>query len=79
MMRIFLFLATNAAILVVISVVFQVFGIEGILKENGTDLDLQALLLMSAIIGFAGSFISLAISKWSAKSSDGCANRRRAE
>jgi heat shock protein HtpX len=67
MMRIFLFLATNAAILVVISVVFQVFGIEGILKENGTDLDLQALLLMSAIIGFAGSFISLAISKWSAK------------
>lgn len=66
-MRIFLFLATNAAILVVISVVFQVFGIEGILKENGTDLDLQALLLMSAIIGFAGSFISLAISKWSAK------------
>jgi heat shock protein HtpX len=67
MMRIFLFLATNAAILVVISIVFQVFGIEGILKENGTELDLQALLLMSAIIGFAGSFISLAISKWSAK------------
>jgi heat shock protein HtpX len=67
MTRIFLFLATNAAILVVISVVFQLFGIEGILKENGTDLDLQALLLMSAIIGFAGSFISLAISKWSAK------------
>jgi heat shock protein HtpX len=71
MMRILLFLATNAAILVVISVVFQVFGIEGILKENGTDLDLQALLLMSAIIGFAGSFISLAISKWSAKKSMG--------
>lgn len=67
MMRIFLFLATNAAILVVISIVFQVFGFEGILKENGADLDLQALLLMSAVIGFAGSFISLAISKWSAK------------
>jgi heat shock protein HtpX len=67
MMRIFLFLATNAAILVVISVVFQMFGIEGILQENGTDLDFQALLLMSAIIGFAGSFISLAMSKWSAK------------
>jgi heat shock protein HtpX len=71
MTRIFLFLATNAAILVVISVVFQVFGFEGILKENGTDLDLQALLLMSAIIGFAGSFISLAMSKWLAKKSMG--------
>jgi heat shock protein HtpX len=67
MMRIFLFLATNAAILVVISIVFQVFGIEGILNESGTALDLQALLLMSAVIGFAGSFISLAMSKWSAK------------
>lgn len=71
MTRIFLFLATNAAILVVISVVFQLFGIEGILKENGTDLDLQALLLMSAIIGFAGSFISLAMSKWSGKKAMG--------
>jgi len=71
MTRIFLFLATNAAILVVISVVFQLFGIQGILKENGTDLDLQALLLMSAIIGFAGSFISLAMSKWSAKKAMG--------
>jgi heat shock protein HtpX len=55
----------------VISVVFQIFGIEGILQENGTDLDLQALLLMSAIIGFAGSFISLAMSKWLAKKSMG--------
>ena len=54
-MRIFLFLASNAAILVVISVVFQVFGLEGILQENGVDLNLQALLLMSAIIGFGGS------------------------
>ncbi len=63
MMRIMLFLATNFAILIVISVVFQVFGIGGILKENGADLDLQALLLMSAIIGVAGSFISLAMSK----------------
>ena len=58
-MRILLFLASNAAILVVISVVFQVFGLEGILQENGVDLNLQALLLMSAVIGFGGSFISL--------------------
>lgn len=67
MMRIGLFLATNAAILVLISIVFQVFGFEGILDSNGVDLNLNALLVMSAVIGFSGSFISLAISKWSAK------------
>ncbi len=71
MMRILLFLATNAAILVVISVVFQILGLEGILHENGVDLDLGALLVMSAVIGFGGSFISLAMSKWLAKRSMG--------
>jgi heat shock protein HtpX len=71
MMRIFLFLATNAAVLVLISVVFQVLGIEGILAQNGVDLNLQALLVMSAVIGFGGSFISLAMSKFMAKRSMG--------
>jgi heat shock protein HtpX len=71
MMRIALFLATNAAILVLISIVFQVFGFEGILAENGVDLNLQALLVMSAVIGFGGSFISLAMSKFLAKRSMG--------
>jgi len=71
MMRIALFLATNAAILVLISIVFQLFGIEGILAENGVDLNLQALLVMSAVIGFGGSFISLAMSKFLAKRSMG--------
>jgi heat shock protein HtpX len=71
MMRILLFLATNAAVLVLISVVFQVLGLEGILAENGVDLNLQALLVMSAVIGFGGSFISLAISKFMAKRSMG--------
>ena len=71
MMRILLFLATNAAVLVLISVVFQVLGIEGILAENGVDLNLQALLIMSAVIGFGGSFISLALSKTMAKHSMG--------
>ena len=70
-MRIMMFLAANAAILVVISTVFQLFGFEGILKENGVDLDLKALLVMSALIGFGGSFISLAMSKWMAKRSMG--------
>ncbi|HEX9721161.1 MAG TPA: protease HtpX, partial [Ramlibacter sp.] len=67
MMRILLFLATNAAVLVLISIVFQVFGLEGILAENGVDLNLQALLVLSAVIGFGGSFISLALSKFMAK------------
>ena len=71
MMRIGMFLATNAAILVLISIVFQFFGFEGILAENGVDLNLQALLVMSAVIGFGGSFISLAMSKFMAKRSMG--------
>ncbi|MBT4493712.1 MAG: zinc metalloprotease HtpX, partial [Gammaproteobacteria bacterium] len=67
MTRIFLFLATNIAVIALIGIVFQILGIEGLLAENGVDLNLYALAVMSAIIGFGGSFISLAISKWSAK------------
>lgn len=71
MMRIFLFLLTNAAVLVVISVLFNLLGIKGILDQQGVGLDLNALLVMSAIIGMSGSFISLVMSKWMAKSSMG--------
>ena len=71
MLRIGLFLATNVAIMVVISMVFSLLGLEGILAENGVDLNLQALLIMSTIIGFSGSFISLFISKFMAKRSMG--------
>jgi len=67
MKRIFLFVATNVAVLIVVSIVLQLLGIESMLAESGTALDLQALLIFSAIVGFSGSFISLAISKWSAK------------
>ncbi|MDT8387025.1 MAG: protease HtpX [Thiogranum sp.] len=67
MKRIVLFLATNIAVLAVLSIVFQLFGIKGLLDEQGVDLDLSALLVFSAVIGMGGSFISLAISKWSAK------------
>ncbi len=66
-MRIVLFLATNVAIMVVISIVFSVFGIGNTLQTNGVDLNLNGLLAISAIIGITGSIISLAISKWSAK------------
>src|SRR5690606_37626124 len=59
------------AVLVVLGVVLQLLGIEGLLAEQGTRLDLQALLIFSAVIGFAGSFISLAISKWAAKRATG--------
>ena len=71
MKRILLFVATNVAVLVVLSVVLRLFGVESMLNETGTELNLQALLIISAVIGFAGSFISLAMSKWIAKRSTG--------
>lgn len=71
MIRIFLFLATNIAIMVVISVIFSLFGLAGILDAQGINLDLNALLVMSAIIGMTGSVISLVMSKWTAKQAMG--------
>lgn len=67
MKRIFLFLLTNIAIIVLLSITLSLLGVEGILKDNGSDLDLQALLIFSAVFGFGGAFISLFISKWMAK------------
>ena len=67
MFRIGIFLLTNIAVLVVVSVVFSLLGIESTLAANGVDMNLQALLIMSAVIGMTGSFISLMMSKWSAK------------
>jgi heat shock protein HtpX len=71
MKRILLFVATNVAILLVLSVTLRLLGVDRILNEQGTGLDLGNLLIMSAIIGFAGSLISLAISKFIAKRSMG--------
>ena len=71
MFRIALFLGTNIAILLVLSLSMSLFGVTGILNENGVDLDISSLLFISAIIGFAGSFLSLLISKWIAKRSMG--------
>ena len=67
MLRILLFLGTNIAIIALISIVFSLFGFQGLLAENGVDLDLNALLVYSAVIGFSGACISLFISKWMAK------------
>lgn len=71
MMRILLFLATNLAIMIVISLVFNVLGVGSVLNAHGTGLDLTALLIISAVIGMTGSVISLAMSKWSAKKAMG--------
>ena len=67
MNRILLFVATNVAVMFVISLVFKLLGFEGLLAENNVDLDLGAVLVYAAIIGFAGSLISLFISKGMAK------------
>lgn len=67
MKRIVLFLATNLAIVLVLSITLQLLGIERILDEQGVGLNLNALLAFSAVIGFGGALISLALSKWTAK------------
>lgn len=70
-MRILLFLATNMAVLVLLSTVFNLLGLEGILAANGVDLNLKSLLVFCALFGFGGSLISLFLSKWMAKRGTG--------
>ncbi|MEZ5616415.1 MAG: protease HtpX [Rhodocyclaceae bacterium] len=65
MKRVALFLATNIAILVVLSIVVQLLGLEPMLADGG--LNLGGLLAFAAVFGMGGAFISLAMSKWSAK------------
>ena len=67
MKRILLFLATNIAVMVVLSIVLSLLGVDRILDESGTGLNMTNLLIFSAVFGFGGSFISLAMSKWMAK------------
>lgn len=70
MMRILLFLATNLAVIVVASITLNLLGVGSYLERNGT-LNLEALLIFSAVFGMTGAFISLLISKpmakWSAR------------
>ena len=70
-MRILLFLATNIAVLVLVSLVFSLLGLDGILAANGVDLNLGSLLIFCALFGFGGSLISLFLSKWMAKRGTG--------
>jgi heat shock protein HtpX len=53
--------------MVVLSITLRILGVDSILAENGSDLNIQALVILSGVIGFGGSFISLLISKWMAK------------
>jgi len=69
MKRILLFVLTNVAVMVVLSIIVQVLGLDRALAENG--FNTGAMLLMSGIMGFGGAFISLAISKWMAKRTTG--------
>jgi heat shock protein HtpX len=69
MKRIFLFLLTNIAVLVVLSVVVRVLGLDRALAANG--LDVGGLLVFSAVVGFTGAIISLLMSKTMAKWSTG--------
>jgi heat shock protein HtpX len=67
MKRVILFIITNLAIVLVLGIVLSLLGVDRILDEQGVGLDLYNLLIFSAVFGFGGSLISLAISKWTAK------------
>ncbi|MDX9823175.1 MAG: protease HtpX, partial [Syntrophales bacterium] len=67
MKRIFLFILTNLAVILILSIVLTLLGIDRVLDAQGIDLDLRNLLVFAAVFGFGGAFISLAMSKWTAK------------
>ena len=71
MKRILLFLVTNIAVLLVLSVTLRLLGIDRILDAEGVGINFNALLVMAGVIGFGGSFISLLMSKWMAKRATG--------
>jgi heat shock protein HtpX len=71
MKRVLLFIATNIAVIVVLSIVLKLLGVDRILDASGTGLNYWNLLAFAAVFGFGGSFISLAMSKWMAKRATG--------
>ena len=66
MKRIFLFILTNLAVVFVINITLRLLGVDRVLDQSGS-INFQALLVMSTVIGFSGSIVSLLMSKWSAK------------
>ena len=69
MKRIVLFLITNIAVMIVLSIILSVLGVDRFMSEQG--LNVGMLLIFSAVVGFVGSFFSLLISKPMAKWSTG--------
>ncbi|MEK6243343.1 MAG: protease HtpX [Pseudomonadota bacterium] len=69
MKRIVLLIATNLAVVLLLSIVASVLGIDQMLTAQG--INFTSLILFSALLGFGGAFISLLISKWMAKWSTG--------
>jgi heat shock protein HtpX len=67
MKRVLLFVATNLAIIVVLSIVLNLLGVGSMLDEQGVGLDMTNLLIFASVFGFGGAFISLAMSKFVAK------------
>ena len=67
MQRILLFLLTNIAIMVILSITLRILGVDSLFMQNGSDLNINALVIFSGVFGFGGAFISLANSKWMAK------------
>ncbi len=70
MKRIFLFILTNIAVLLVINITLRLLGVDRVLDESGA-INFTALMVLSAVIGFSGSIVSLLMSKWMAKQSVG--------
>jgi heat shock protein HtpX len=67
MKRVVLFIVTNLAVLLVLSITARLLGVDRFLMEQGTGLDMSRLLVFAAVFGMGGAFISLAMSKWTAK------------
>jgi len=67
MKRILLFLLTNIAVIFILSIVLRLLGVDRILDESGTNLNMYNLLIFAAVFGMGGALISLAMSKWTAK------------
>ena len=65
MRRVLLFLATNVAILIVLGTVLKLLGVEPYLTQQGVSY--ESLLNFAAVFGMGGAFISLSLSKWTAK------------
>jgi heat shock protein HtpX len=67
MKRVMLFIVTNLAVILILSIVLRVLGVDRILDERGVGLNMNNLLTFAAVFGMGGAFVSLALSKWTAK------------